>query len=327
MGTVGVLTSPSSWTCDWVPASYPVPGAFMPTPGLQLPSTTTAIGAAKLNDDDVDDLVITVKGLGDDPDALCFQPDAVRILTTRVEPAICTLGESEVPPPTSTCGAWEETDCSPSHQICDIDQSILYPKTGQLPTALDTGDVNNDGITDIVVANRTTHDVTLIHGAWDPSGEYVMDGMENPVKLISLGDEPLDIALGDVDGDGFLDMVTVLKTKVAISWSADGTNFKTPMFIEQTPGGKKLQPHMVKVADFNKDGREDILVLSQATDRILLYISLGDRSLAGPYEFASASKPVDLHLADINQDGCTDVLVANKDSKSVSLLVNEFCGW
>lgn len=313
------------WVCGKFKVVYPFPGAFLSTSGSAFCSYPVALGTARLNDDDVDDLMTAHRGSNTvSPDKI---PDRLYIFQNQWQGGTCSISGESVPAPAAFCPTWDSPVCSPEWSVCQVDQEIAYPLTGHLPVAMDTGDVNNDGITDIVVANSDSQDVTLALGWIDQEGTYQLNSPSFPIKIISLGEEPQDIALGDVDGDGFLDMAAAFPEKVSISWGADGSNFKTPLFIEKTPDGKLIEPHIVRVADFNQDARADILVLSKKTSRILLYISLGDRNFAGPYEFISAAQPVDLQLTDINHDGCTDILVANQGARTFSLLVNEFCGW
>lgn len=313
--------------CMPFPAYYPDSGAFLSTRGWGFDSHPSAIGAADLNGDGLPDLISGVKGTPPGQ-TNCPVLDEISVHLNREQAGQCTVEGEPVTPPPSMCDAYPGTSCGIQYEICTQDHWVSYPHTGQFPSAIAIGDVDNDGTPDILVANKTTSDVTLITGTVDPdTGLYLVSTDETPVKLISLGQEPLDIGLADVDGDGFLDLVGAFSNKISISWGADGSNFETPMYIEKTPDGKKHEPHMVKAADFNEDGRADIIVLSQKKARIYLYVSLGDRTFAGPYEFSSAHEPVDLQLADLNQDGCTDVLVANKGSRTISLLVNEFCGF
>jgi hypothetical protein len=316
------LDNGKTMVCGAAPGDEVVPGGFLATGGRAYDSSPSAIAAARLDGDEIDDIIVAIRGNGVSGNN-CSVPDELLVLPTRHEPQ---AGPCEAPPPPfNVCEAWTYSDCSAEYTVCESQTSVKYPATGEFPVAIATGDVNNDGIVDILAANQKTHDVTLLTGTIDPWGEYVVDTLEHPAKLISLGEEPRDIALGDVDGDGFLDLVGAFEKKVSISWGVDGTNFETPFYIEALPCGAGIFPSKAIAADFSGDGFDDVLVLSKKTSRIYLYVSLGQRSFAGPYQFTAASKPTDIQMCDINQDGCTDLMVANEDSHTVSLLVNEFC--
>ena len=316
-------TAGDGWNCELLPIQGDYPGSFVPTQGAAVSSFPSALAAAPLDDDHLDDLVLAVKGYGIGGGNPIY--DEIQIRQTAVIPEVCAPQDGFLLPPFETCSLWDYTECHAEFSVCEMDDSVLYPTTGQDPVAVSVGDVNNDDVLDILVANQLTHNVTMLAGSLDEDGRYQVDVPDYPAKLISLGEEPLDISLGDVDGDGFLDLVGAFAYKVSISWGTDGTNFETPFYIEKTPEGEELRPNSVKTGDFNGDGRDDVIVLCQKTSRIYLYISLGERKLAGPYTFTAATEPSDIEMTDINQDGCMDLAVSNEKSKSISLLVNEFC--
>ena len=67
------------------------------------------------------------------------------------------------------------------------------------------------------------------------------------------------------------------------------------------------------------------MVLSKKNNRILFYMPLVGRQLTGPFIFPTAKSPVDIDTIDLNQDGCQDIIVANAGSRTVSILINEYC--
>lgn len=281
------------------------------------------MAAAKLNDDDLDDLILAVKGLGVGGNNPIY--DEIQVRQTVLAEGDCVPGAGLLMPPFETCSSWPYTVCEADYSVCEVEDGVVYPVTGQDPVAVAVGDMNNDGVQDIMVANQLTDNVTLLQGELDEAGDYRVNTESKPAKLISLGEKPLDIALGDVDGDGYLDLIGAFANKASISWGSDGTNFETPFYIEETPEGEELRPNRVATGDFNGDERDDVLVLCQKTSRIYLYISLGERKFAGPYTFTAATEPSDIQMTDINQDGCMDLAVSNEKSRSISLLINEFC--
>jgi hypothetical protein len=319
MGTTGG----SGWWCELIPIQGDFPGSFVPTGGSGVPSHPAALAAARLNDDGLDDLILAITGVGIGGNNPIL--DEIQIRQTEEAPNVCIPGPGLMPPPFQTCTDWPYTQCHAQYSLCDVEDAVAYPTTGQNPVAVAVGDMNNDDIQDIMVANQLTHNVTLLEGSLNQFGRYRVNTDQKPAKLISLGEEPLDITLGDVDGDGFLDLIGAFKYKASISWGSDGTNFETPFYFEETPEGEELRPTRVKAGDFNGDGRDDVIVLCQKTSRIYLYISLGERKFAGPYTFTAATEPSDIQMTDVNQDGCMDLVVSNEKSKTISLLINEFC--
>jgi hypothetical protein len=72
---------------------------------------------------------------------------------------------------------------------------------GQAPASIAITDVNHDGKLDLLVANTTSRTLTVLLG--DGHGH----SYPAPANLCSTGPEPNDIAVGDFNGDGSLDVV------------------------------------------------------------------------------------------------------------------------
>src|SRR6185436_16138788 len=82
------------------------------------------------------------------------------------------------------------------------------------------------------------------------------------------------------------------------------------------PGG----PRNVRIADLDKDGWNDLVVVSQLNDRVITY-----RNNRGQFsEVAQAiagRAPREMDLGDFNGDGVPDLAVLNRFSADVSILV------
>lgn len=75
-----------------------------------------------------------------------------------------------------------------------------YPiSTGAFPVAVATGDFNNDGVPDVVVANQGDDSVTTY--LFDPSDDKLVRS-----ETYTAGDAPQALAVGDFNGDGWNDV-------------------------------------------------------------------------------------------------------------------------
>jgi FG-GAP-like repeat len=75
---------------------------------------------------------------------------------------------------------------------------------GTTPTGLTVGDVNGDGIPDLLVANEGSNDVSVIFGSYDASGGWI--GTPGP-RLKSGGDGPMSVTVRNVAGTNAPDLV------------------------------------------------------------------------------------------------------------------------
>ena len=81
--------------------------------------------------------------------------------------------------------------------------------TGTAPSSVALGDVDRDGALDLVVANSTTNNVSVLLG--DGAGSF------GAATNFATGTAPSSVALGDVDRDGALDLVVANSTTNNVS--------------------------------------------------------------------------------------------------------------
>jgi len=158
-----------------------------------------------------------------------------------------------------------------------------------------TGDIDRDGIRDILVGNDT--EIHVFRGTSATALTYAAPLVLNPGTSG-------DILLEDIDSDGLLDLVvkTVSNNTVAVvrNESQAGTiAFGAPLSI--TMGAGKIQ-----AADMDGDGRADLLAGG---------ILLQNRSESGQVRFSApvtmVAGPTHVVLADLNGDDRPELIVPN----------------
>ena len=156
--------------------------------------------------------------------------------------------------------------------------------TSSLPLPCDedsafvVADFNGDGFPDIAVANCFYgQNLELLLG----NGNTTFTPRELPGAVGDQYDDPLQVATGDLNGDGIPDLVLSNGFDAEIGvllGKGDGTFLTGPVF--SVPGG--AQAGEAAVADFNGDGISDIL--STASDSYYL----GDENVTTMYEWFSS---------------------------------------
>lgn len=178
---------------------------------------------------------------------------------------------------------------------------ISMPST---PQELAKGDFNNDGRMDFVGVNFNgllNQQVTILLNSG--SGTFTGSNKRN----FASRQNTLDVAVGDFNEDGNLDVVTISQenTNAFALLLGDGTgNLAAPIFFNagNTPQG-------IVVGDMNKDGNLDILVTNRGTpEDVYIYLGNGSGNFSAP-TIITIANVWDITVADFNNDTNPDFAV------------------
>jgi len=161
-----------------------------------------------------------------------------------------------------------------------FDPTILVNIGGLTPRDVETFDFNNDGFDDFVVANAGTFSMS-VNLFDDATGGFVL----SDIVSTGSGGSPRAVAAGDFNNDGNGDVLTLNGGSRTFSiFSGDGTgNFILSSVLST---GSSIAPISVVVADFNKDGNDDLATGLAFGNGMLINLGDGTGSFGSPTLFS-----------------------------------------
>ena len=197
------------------------------------------------------------------------------------------------------------------------------------PRVLVNGDFNNDNKPDLAVGAGTIVAVFLGDGA----GGFAAP-VSSPTDILQTG-----YAMADFNGDGKLDLATtgVVRDVVNVMIGDGAGRFGTPtqfnVFAVNGNATTTLRPVLVNAADFNNDGRADLLTANQnGTVSLLLGSGTGEFRSASfgatnlPAHAVTGRTPVSLVVEDFDGDGNPDAATGSSVEGAVTMLFGDGAG-
>jgi gliding motility-associated-like protein len=186
---------------------------------------------------------------------------------------------------------------------------------------ISVADYDGDGKPDIAKGSNTTS-VNVLRNVITTSGSIATSSFSSAGNFTT-GSASFEIASGDIDGDGKLDIVSIGTSNFSIlrNTSTSGTiSFATKVDVAAS------YQYRVKLADIDGDGRLDVITSSNYSSNFNVYLntsSVGNISFnATPTTISGLNGSRHITIGDINMDGKTDIIAANEGTMNALLFLN-----
>jgi hypothetical protein len=199
-----------------------------------------------------------------------------------------------------------------------------YNVLGANPAAVEIGDFSHDGVPDLAVALYGGEVAVLranaVGGVW--AGGYL-----TAQKYFVGSSGAFGLAQADLTEDGLLDLVTANnggKISVLVGQEIPGNDAAMFTGLRTYPAG--TGPGTLALADFDEDGRLDVITANSSVDSITVLLRSGPpgidaASFGTPSRYRVAGFPLGLAVGDLNEDGHRDVVVAGWSTHDVTVML------
>ncbi len=193
---------------------------------------------------------------------------------------------------------------------------IALKHTNTVGDVMAIGDFNNDGNLDFVLVGWYFTHIILNDGK---------GGMNFWTNLNGYSVYPSAVAVADLNGDGNADLVVANKGNsagcgITVGFGSGNGVFGAPTTYAFAP----FTPRDMAIADFNGDGRLDMVVSTSGTASMCVLINKGNGTFWDPvyYNGRGSDDHISLQAGDFDRDGNLDVAVINANSHSVTIWRN-----
>ncbi len=195
------------------------------------------------------------------------------------------------------------------------------------PTMLEAGDMNSDGLPDIILGYYDTQNfVTLFRNRSNFN-------FDNAVSFTVGGTSPEGTAIGDINGDGMPDIVSSNLSNSTISILVNaatvGGALSFNSAVTYTLPNSSSAPHRVAIGDINGDGKLDVVTANYGSSDISIFRNDGAQGVGAAISLTALSlhpsvgtNPYAIAIGDVTGDGIPDLVVGNYSSNTISVLKN-----
>ncbi len=178
--------------------------------------------------------------------------------------------------------------------------------------SLAKADWDRDGRLDLAFTQPGSREVTVLRGAGD--------GTFAPAGSLSVASAPIDLASGDLDRDGWEDLVIACQSSVDVfRGQPDGG------FLRATPTSLPVSPVQLVMGDWNRDGLGDV-AMTTTGNAVYVLLGTGAGRLGPITELPLGVGGQHLASGDLDDDGDLDLAVSNSSSGVVQLFAGNGAG-
>ena len=197
--------------------------------------------------------------------------------------------------------------------------------TGHAPRQIAAGDLNGDGVLDLIVPDAENWAVAVLYGKGNGT-------FQNAVEFLAAvpgQTAPVAVAIGDLNRDGSIDIVAASATGccplgggITVLLNKGSGTFQAPMLYADPAG---VDSGELAIADLNADGKLDVVESSFGGNNVAIFLGNGDGTFQTAKNFG-VPQASGAAIGDLNGDKKPDIAVSSAYNATVWVLLNKGSG-
>ncbi len=281
------------------------------------------VAAADMNNDGKADVIVVntstatlsvMRGKGDGT----FQPALVTFFASGQSPAFMAIADINVDgnPDVVTLTQFSGTGSVLLGRGDGTFQPPIFVPVDFSSAGIDIGDFNGDGKPDLAVTSTGFPGGVVSVSLGNGNGTF------GPRQSFPVGNSPGSVDLGDLNGDGKLDVAVANTSSNSVSVLLGNGNGTLQPAINNFVDGS---PRSLTITDFDGDQNPDLAVVLSNLDEISILAGIGDGTFQFPLNVAVSQGPVFMKATDFNGDQIPDLVIAHSNQfggvNNMSILV------
>ena len=188
------------------------------------------------------------------------------------------------------------------------------------------GDLNNDGLIDIIGYSNTSYQILY----QKPEGGFSLKTIPTTLTNANAAFQNI-IEIGNLDGDGLNDVVKIYASQIEILFQKAGAGVHTDnVIVLGHPDFWELRFSSVTIGDVNNDGKNDIIATCGGNDdaAIMIYYQTdnGVFSNSNSKRIKAYDIPTPIHIVDFNCDGDNEIVVGHDGWHAITTFEKSIAG-